>query len=236
MIDEINFEMGYLRAFLLIVCSFFCLQSFGQIDTTLQKSSSYILPASLLATGVIINQSNTKQTLQSDFFMTDTHLDDYLMYVPLVTLALAQVSGVKAQNHWFDQLKYITLAQLTSTVIVQGMKRSLKIKRPDGGNYAFPSGHASFAFVNAEILHQELKSEHSLLAHSGYLSATATSILRVSNQRHWVPDIVFGAGLGIVIGKLIYMWKPFKNFNPFKEEHEISLIIGHNGLGLQYHF
>jgi len=236
MIEQIPQGFSRKKTVMLVLLFLISFQSFGQRDSTDYNAGAFILPAGLLAAGVLLNKENTKQSLQSDLFITDTHFDDYVMYVPLVTLAIAQMSGAKSQNHWFDQLKYLGIAQITSTIIVHGMKRSLKIKRPDGGNYAFPSGHASFAFVNAEILHQELKLHHPFIAQTGYVSAAATSVLRLSNQRHWVPDVVFGAGLGIAIGKLIYLWKPFEQFNPFKETKSFSVVIGDNGLGIQYQF
>ena len=38
----------------------------------------------------------------------------------------------------------------------------------------------------------------------GYVMAASTGALRVYNNKHWVGDVAFGAGLGILCTKLAY--------------------------------
>jgi hypothetical protein len=38
-----------------------------------------------------------------------------------------------------------------------------------------------------------------------------------------LSDVLTGAGLGILITKLVYHFEPLKNFNPFKENENMIL-------------
>ena len=73
-----------------------------------------ILPLSLLTTGILLSDSGFEQSLHetaqgwvgNDF---RTHFDDYTRYAPVATLFIANVVGVKAKNHWFDQTKNLAV-------------------------------------------------------------------------------------------------------------------------------
>ena len=56
------------------------------------------------------------------------------------------------------------------------------------------------------------------LAYSGYLFATTTGVFRVLNNKHWVGDVLVGAGIGILVTDLVYRFEPLKNWNPFKNK------------------
>ena len=62
----------------------------------------------------------------------------------------------------------------------------------------------------------------------------------MSNNRHWVSDVMVGAGIGILVTELVYYFEPLKNFNPFKKTKNITLIPQINdenyGLYFSLHF
>ena len=69
----------------------------------------------------------------------------------------------------------------------------------------FLSGHTAFAFAAATILHKEYGQTRSpLYSIAGYSLATITGVGRVLNNRHWVSDVLVGAGIGIVSTDLGY--------------------------------
>jgi hypothetical protein len=76
-------------------------------------------------------------------------------------------------------------------------------KRPDNrADYlpfdsAFPSGHASSIFATATSLSY---SYGWLVGIPSYALATSISLARVSENSHWLSDVVAGAGLGIFWG------------------------------------
>jgi membrane-associated phospholipid phosphatase len=92
---------------------------------------------------------------------------------------------------------------------VESIKTITKRERSDGSNNAsFPSGHTATAFASAEFLRQEYKDESPLYGIAGYAVATTTGILRLYNNKHWVSDVVAGAGFGIASTKLAYLLYP----------------------------
>ena len=113
---------------------------------------------------------------------------------------------------------------LANTIVIGSIKRISNEERPNGGAHSFPSGHTSTAFVMATVLFHEFKDNKPALAYSGFAFATATGVLRVLNNAHWVSDVLVGAGIGIIITDLVYRFEPLKNWNPFKNK-KIHAII-----------
>ncbi|HAO64286.1 MAG TPA: phosphatidic acid phosphatase, partial [Porphyromonadaceae bacterium] len=61
------------------------------------------------------------------------------------------------------------------------------------------------AFVAATILHKEYGMTRSpWFSVGGYALATATGVMRVLNNRHWISDVMAGAGIGIISTELGY--------------------------------
>ena len=87
--------------------------------------------------------------------------------------------------------------------------------RPDGTSAnSWPSGHTATAFVGATILHKEYGLTRSpWFSVLGYGTATATGVMRVLNNRHWISDVLSGAGIGIMSAELAYAFSDllFKN-------------------------
>jgi membrane-associated phospholipid phosphatase len=73
-------------------------------------------------------------------------------------------------------------------------------------------------------LYQEFKDYNIPLAFSGYLFSSATAALRVTNNRHWVPDVLAGAGLAIFITNLVYFLEPLKKWDPFKSDKKVNIV------------
>jgi len=218
----------------LIFCLIF-LNSFlyGQKDSIATKhfkQNSFlkqsIVPLSLIGSGLIINYSNGvigKENLQEQILNKvpnfDSNADDFLLFIPSLTMYTADLLKIKSKNTVFDQTKYLTISLLVNNVITFGLKNISNEERPNGENYqSFPSGHTSNAFVMATVLHHEFIDSNKWLAYSGYLFATTTGVLRVLNNAHWVSDVLVGAGLGIIVTDLIYRLEPLKNWNPFNRE------------------
>lgn len=152
----------------------------------------------------------------------EVHIDDYLRYAPAAEIFIADVFGIKARNHWFDQSKYLLISKLISKTITGNLKTITKKTRPNGDPYSFPSGHSSSSFTYAAVLYEEFRDASPVLAYSGYAFATTTGAFRMMNNKHWLSDVIVGAGVGIIVTELVYYFEPFKNFNPFKNSKNIS--------------
>ena len=109
-------------------------------------------------------------------------IDDYLRFVPI-----ASVYALKA-----------TSCAITVGV-TWGLKAAIKDNRPDGtGDDAFPSGHTSFAFAGATILHKEYGKVSPWISVAGYGVAAVTAVDRVRRHRHEWDDVLAGAAIGIL--------------------------------------
>jgi hypothetical protein len=219
----------------------------SQPDSTHQPSllKKSILPASFITLSVVMNNSHFEKQLTENIRNKVGHdyhfpIDDYTQYVPIVQMYLADVLGVPAKNHWFDQSKYLFLSNLLSATVTHSIKRLVDKERPYGGPHSYPSGHTTLAFTNAAVLHHEFRDTAPLLAWSGYLLATTTGVFRIINHKHWMSDVLAGAGIGILATELVYYFEPFRNFNPIKKWKQTTLIpqLGPNqyGLSLSYQF
>jgi hypothetical protein len=216
----------------------------AQYSDTISSKSIYkkaIVPAAFIGIGVLINGSQFEQNLQTDLRNKvgndfESSIDDYTQYAPIATMYLADIIGVKAKNHWFDQSKYLFISNAISAAITHSLKNIISKTRPNGSDHSIPSGHTTVAFTNAAVLHQEFRETSSVLAYSGYAFAVTTGTFRMLNNKHWLSDILVGAGIGILATEIVYYFEPLKNFNPFKKSENISFVPYANGDNYGFYF
>jgi len=232
--------MNYFKPFLLLAILVLPYLAQGQqaLDTLVTQSNKnklkikeIILPASIILVGSALSGSRLEKKLKNslhdgtvreiDFTLP---IDDIIQYVPIVELYTADLLKIKSKNHWFDQTKYLAIANIITASLTHTGKRLFNKQRPDGSNHAFPSGHTSFSFTNASVLYEEFKNTATIFAYSGYALTSLVGSLRVVNNKHWISDVLVGAGLGILVTKLVYHFEPLKNWNPFKKYDNIILI------------
>lgn len=132
--------------------------------------------------------------------------DDYLQYAPGVLTYALKAFGVEGRSSWGRLATSTAISSALMGVTVNTMKGSIHRWRPDGSaNNSFPSGHASMAFMVATWLHKEYGVTRSpLYSIFGYATASSIAIGRVINNRHWLSDVVTGAGIGILSTNLGY--------------------------------
>lgn len=200
--------------------------------------SEQILPLSLITIGALLNIGEIKYKIQDQFPKTNNGVDDYFQYVPMAQLYVYDALGFEHQNSVFDQTKYLLISQAISAGTVHLLKHVTNVERPTGADFSFPSGHTTTAFVGATVLYHEFKDTEPLLAWSGYFFATATGVLRITNNAHWLPDVLAGAGIGILTTNLVYHFKPLQNVQPFKKSKDLSIttIIAPGALAIQCRF
>lgn len=214
-------------------------------------SAAFVAPAVLIGYGFVAVYTNgalkridlnTRAELQEDHPKFAAHVDNYLQFAPALAVYGLNLSGVKGKHKLFDaSMMYITSAGimgLSTHFVKQGVHRL----RPDNvGNNSFPSGHTASAFAAAEFLYQEYKDVSPWIGYGGYCVATATGTLRLYNNRHWVSDVVAGAGFGIASTKISYLIYPYiKKMFTGKGVQNLSLVPakldGNNGFAASYRF
>jgi len=182
-----------------------------------QKIKSYIVPSVFITYGIISLGNNpirnldlsTKAELTEDHPLFAAHVDDYSKFVPLLAMYGLDLAGVKAKSSVLDQTAMVVITSVISTVVVTDLKKWTHRLRPNGSSYSsFPSGHTATAFAAAEMLNQEFRDNSPWIGYAGYAVATATGVLRMYNNMHWVSDVVAGAGFGILSTKLTYLIYP----------------------------
>jgi hypothetical protein len=196
---------------------------------TTELLKKMIFPTSLLGAGLLVFNSEFEKNIQEDIRNKvgntfEFKIDDYIQYAPILEMYAADALGVKSKNDWFDQTKNLLFANLLSATIVHSLKNTVSKTRPNGASHSFPSGHTTLAFTNASVLYHEFRETAPALAYSGYVLSTTTGAFRIINNKHWLSDVLFGAGLGILATELVYYIEPLKNFNPFKDTPNITLI------------
>lgn len=196
----------------------------GDSDTSRTFIQKQLVPIGLISGGIIVETFGFKQEMQEWFPRTNTHIEDYLRSVPIAELYLSDILGARHKNSVFNQTKYLIISKIATGLITQGLKKLVNTKRPNGADLAFPSGHTSDAFASATVLFQEFKDFNILLASSGYLFSTTTGVLRITNNKHWVSDVLAGAGIGILVTNLVYYFEPLKNWDPFRPDKKTQII------------
>lgn len=179
------------------------------------REKRFSLPVTLAALGAVsallpadffLSRQQVQQNVQDGLNGFRTHTDDYLQYLPLAALAGCTLSGLKGRNDQANQLRLVIKSELLVNAVVLTSKYLFHELRPDGSAYnSMPSGHTAQAFAAATLLDMEYRERSPWISVAGYLCAASTGVLRVVNNRHWYPDVLAGAGVGIATVKLVYL-------------------------------
>ena len=98
-----------------------------------------------------------------------------------------------------DESNYATSAIIANGLCTYGIKFITGRMRPDGANRrSFPSGHTSSSFLAATIADDLYGTKIGVPA---YLLAGLTGLSRIHDNKHYLSDVIFGASLGIALGK-----------------------------------
>lgn len=171
-----------------------------------------------------------------------THLDDYIRFAPAVAVYGLDLMGIKAKYNLRDRTFIMATSHLLMFAATQTLKRTTNIERPDGSDFhSFPSGHTATAFIGAHVLFKEYKDVSLWIGIAGYVVASGTGIMRVLNKKHWVSDVVAGAGIGVLSVEAGYLLLPvFHNMLGINNTKNLVVVpvIGNNnyGFGLAYTF
>ncbi len=233
------------------------IRSFRDTSFTAKKTAlitpgfkPFIVPTAMVTYGALalvvpplkdLNHSVQHQIVTSNPNFS-THIDDYLWMVPTAALYGLNAVGIQGKHNFRDR----TLIVLISNGIMEAgtviTKKATHELRPDGGGYeSFPSGHTASAFTAAEYLYQEYKDVSPWIGYGGYAVAVATGTLRLYNNKHYLGDVIAGAGLGIISTKLAYTIYPFvarklfKNYS-FKTVAIPAYTQGYPGFAFSHRF
>ncbi|MFZ9003709.1 MAG: phosphatase PAP2 family protein [Robiginitalea sp.] len=144
----------------------------------------------------------------------ENKIDDLTQYIPYVATYAFDAFGVKSRHKLLRKTTTMGTALALNGLVVHTMKNLIDEERPDGSaNNSFPSGHTTTAFMGAHIFHKEYGHLSPYYSVGAYALASFTGVFRQLNNRHWISDVMMGAGLGISLTELAY----FINGSIYKE-------------------
>lgn len=189
-----------------------------------------IIPAVLFTYGIVAIESDYLKIINtelrdelSESIDEKITIDDFTQYAPAVSVYAINNLGIKGKNNLRDRTIILGTSYLLMGTSVYALKNLTKIERPDGSsNNSFPSGHTATAFAGAEFLWQEYKDVNIWYGITGYAVATGTGLFRIYNARHWLSDVVMGAGIGILTTKIAYWIFPYIDNHIFKSNKNVS--------------
>lgn len=138
------------------------------------------------------------------------------------------VSTDESREVMLRKIEYSLMVLAVNGTITYGLKYAIGLERPNPrGLRSFPSGHTSHSFAIAAVYNELFGPRVGILAY-GIAGIVAAS--RIHDNKHFLSDVIFGAGLGTIMGRGFA--HPYRN--------KISLFTiypnGRGGLTLVYSF
>jgi membrane-associated phospholipid phosphatase len=119
----------------------------------------------------------------------DTAGDILLGLLPVTAVGLTAIHKDLDGTIQFAKSAALTLG------VTYGLKYTVDAERPNGGEYSFPSAHASVSFASAEFMRKRYGWEYGIPA---YAAASFVAYSRVEADQHYTRDVVAGAAIGIL--------------------------------------
>lgn len=172
----------------------------------LRHTALSTVPMIMVALPYTISNKYVRDQRNSYLSSFHNRYDDYLQFAPLALQLGMHAGGVRGYSTSTGQLLSSdaigTAIMMTSVTLGKQLTR---VMRPDGSEAnSFPSGHTAMAFLSATALHLEYGQRYPLVSLAGYLMATGVGVGRMINNRHWIGDVMVGAGVGIASAELGY--------------------------------
>ena len=180
------------------------------------KFLQLVVPGTLIGVGIIglesdwlkIQNKEIREELQENIDRKLT-IDDFTQYMPMAATYGLNLCGIKGKHDYGDLTIILGTAYVLMGATVSAMKNITKVERPDGSaRNSFPSGHTATAFMGAELLRREYWDVSPWIAVAGYAIAAGTGFFRMYNNRHWLTDVIAGAGIGILSVQVAYWLYP----------------------------
>lgn len=173
--------------------------------TRLYQATYLGLP--LIIGGLIEKHEDDKFRRMRNTYMPYFHYtyDNYTQYLSAAVMLGMKTAGVKSRSSWGRMLLSDAFSVAIMGAVINTLKTTTHVERPDGSNkHSFPSGHTATAFMTATMLSKEYGYLSPWVSVGAYSMATATGLMRMANNKHWLSDVMVGAGVGILSTKFGY--------------------------------
>lgn len=167
-------------------------------------STNNILPLAAGAGGALI-VSNWDQEISDALRDDDSTFSELGHWMGRPALSAAAIGTMLVATPFTENAKYrsftFTVAQafIVDNVVAFGTKAAVGRERPNGADdQSFYSGHTSNTFMWATVIEDHFGWKAGVPA---YVVASLVGVSRVTRGSHWASDVVFGATMGIIVGK-----------------------------------
>lgn len=176
------------------------------------------VPVTLSLMGILAN-GNGKESFKNEIVEErneylrgfHTHIDNYLQYAPFAIAYGLDAAGIRSKTDLANRTAIMIKGELLMVSSVNLLKNATHQLRPDGSGYnSFPSGHTAQAFAAATFLSEEYKDRFPWMPYAAYGLASSVGMMRMANNRHYVSDVLLGAGIGILSMKVAYWTHQYK--------------------------
>lgn len=138
-------------------------------------------------------------------------VDDYLQHSPIAVVYGLNWLGVKGKNDFANRTAILIKTEMMVGILTFSLKRITAVPRPDTKELtSFPSGHTAQAFAAATFMAKEYGHKSIWYSIGAYTVATGVGAMRVMNNRHWISDVMVGAGIGILSTNLVYLTHQYR--------------------------
>ncbi|MGN0221591.1 MAG: phosphatase PAP2 family protein [Prevotella sp.] len=191
------------------------------------------IPATLIGVGLIGLESDwmkyhnheIRDELQENIDHRLT-VDDFTQYAPMAAAYGLSLTGIKSKHGAADKTIILGTAYALMGICVNVLKTATKVERPDeSSRNSFPSGHTATAFMGAELLRREYWDESPWIGITGYTVAAGTGFFRMYNNRHWLTDVLAGAGIGILSVEAAYWLYPSITKILFPKRYKENILL-----------
>jgi membrane-associated phospholipid phosphatase len=204
----------FLKVVLLCCCCSFA--AAAQYDTLVAARQAprfavkqFLTPLLLAGTGLSLAgppKYEVQQWRNRHFNNFETRVDDVLCLAPIAVVYGLDWAGIPARTDFMNRSVILFKAELLTVASVYLLKSMTRELRPDGSDFhSFPSNHSAQAFLAATFLSTEYGARAKWVPYVAYMLASSVAGLRVMNNKHYINDVLVGAGIGILSQKLAYM-------------------------------
>lgn len=176
------------------------------------------IPSMLIGMGIyacanddVINRYEIREERNEHLPNFHTTVDNYLMHAPIVAVYGLNMAGIKGKHDFKNRTLLLIKSEAIMYALTYSFKTLTNVRRPDGTDQeSFASGHTAQAFATATFMAKEYAGRSIWYAVGAYGMATTVGAMRILNNRHWVSDVLAGAGIGILSTNIAYLTHRYK--------------------------
>jgi hypothetical protein len=169
--------------------------------------SSEIIAFPIMISALVVEGDKDEfSNLRRDYLPKfQSQIDNFSQYAPAAVMLGMKLAGVEGRSSWGRMLTADAFSAILMASTVNALKYTVKSKRPDGTTRnSFPSGHTATAFMTATMIANEYGWRSPIISICAYSLASVTGFFRMANNRHWLSDVLFGAGVGVLSTQMGY--------------------------------